>query len=155
VQKTVSGLSKLMSPNPETPVTDEMLEWAVRLALECRCRVKEQQKCIGSAEFRNTQFSYTIGEDGVEKFVSTPELYSEDSIGSDPLPPSQAMVLSPRQHEFSIQLRAFDSAKSGSAVGVGVLLALCSSLLQKSIKGEPSSSVASTWEDRSSQSTIQ
>jgi ATP-dependent Lon protease len=29
----------------------------------------------------------------------------------------------PRQHEFSVQLRAFDSAKSGSAVGVGVLLA--------------------------------
>ncbi len=41
----------------------------------------------------------------------------------------------PRQHEFSIQLRAFDSAKSGAAVGVGVLLALCSSLLEKSIKG--------------------
>ena len=34
-----------------------------------------------------------------------------------------------------MQLRAFDSAKSGSAVGVGVLLALCSSLLQTSIKG--------------------
>jgi ATP-dependent Lon protease len=41
----------------------------------------------------------------------------------------------PRQHEFSVQLRAFDTAKSGSGVGVGVLLALCSSLLQKSIKG--------------------
>ena len=32
-------------------------------------------------------------------------------------------------------MRAFDSAKSGAGVGVGVLLALCSSLLQKSIKG--------------------
>lgn len=41
----------------------------------------------------------------------------------------------PRQHEFSVQLRAFGSAKSGSTVGVGVLLALCSSLLQKGIKG--------------------
>ncbi|HYY28865.1 MAG TPA: hypothetical protein VE860_13000, partial [Chthoniobacterales bacterium] len=41
----------------------------------------------------------------------------------------------PRQHEFSVQLRAFDSAKNGAGVGVGVLLALCSSLLQKSIKG--------------------
>jgi Lon protease (S16) C-terminal proteolytic domain len=41
----------------------------------------------------------------------------------------------PRQHEYSVQLRAFDSAKSGSGIGVGVLLALCSSLLQKSIKG--------------------
>jgi ATP-dependent Lon protease len=128
----------------------------------------------------------------VEKFVATPELYSENSISSDPLPPGQAWVIAPgsgdenpglyqvnitegqgsgvkilnqpapapfkesvrcaeqnlyvrpkelvgdrdpRQHEFSVQLRAFDSAKSGSAVGVGVLLALCSSLLQKSIKG--------------------
>jgi ATP-dependent Lon protease len=41
----------------------------------------------------------------------------------------------PRSHEFSVQLRAFDSAKSGSSVGVAVLVALCSSLLQKSIKG--------------------
>jgi ATP-dependent Lon protease len=168
------------------------LEWALRIGLECRRRVKEQQKRIGSAEFRNTQFSYTLGDEGVEKFVSTPELYSEDSIGSDPLPPGQVWVMSPgggdenpglyraditegpgsgvkilnqptppsfkesvrcaeqnlyvrakelvgdrdpRQHEFSIQLRAFDSAKSGSGVGVGVLMALCSSLLQKSIKG--------------------
>ena len=192
VQKTVSGLIKLVSPNPEIPVSDEVLEWALRLALECRRRVKEQQKRIGSAEFRNTQFSYSMGEDGVEKFVATPELFSENSISSDPLPPGQAWVISagggdenpglyqvditegpgsevkilnqpapppfresvrcaeqnlytrakelvgdrePRQHEFSVQLRAFDSAKSGSAVGVGVLLALCSSLLQKSIKG--------------------
>jgi ATP-dependent Lon protease len=192
VQKTVSGLIKLVSPNPDTPVPDDMLEWALRLALECRRRVKEQQKRIGSAEFRNTQFSYSMGDDGVEKFVSTPELYSENSIGSDPLPPGQAWVIAPgagdenpglyrvditegpgggvkilnqpapppfkesvrcaeqnlyahakelvgdrdpRQHEFSVQLRAFDNAKSGSAVGVGVLLALSSSLLQKSIKG--------------------
>ena len=192
VQKTVSGLIKLMSPNPEIPVSDELLEWAVRLALECRRRVKEQQKRIGSAEFRNTQFSYSLGDDGVEKFVSTPELYSEDSIGSDPLPPGQVWVISPgggdehpglyridvtegpgggvkilnqpappafkesvrcaeqnlyvrakelvgdrdpREHEFSVQLRAFDSSKSGAAVGIGVLLALCSSLLQKNLKG--------------------
>jgi ATP-dependent Lon protease len=190
VQKTVSGLIKLVSPNADTPVPDEVLEWALRVALECRRRVKEQQKRIGSAEFRNTQFSYSILEDGVEKFVATPELFSESSIGSDPLPPGQVWVISPgggddhpglyqlnvsegpgsgvkilnqptppplkesircaeqnlyarsnelvgdrdpRQHEFSVQLRAFDSAKSGA--GVGVLLALCSSLLQKSIKG--------------------
>ena len=62
------------------------LEWAVRLALECRRRVKEQQKRIGTAEFRNTQFSYTLGKDGVEKFVVTPELRSEDQVGRDPLP---------------------------------------------------------------------
>jgi ATP-dependent Lon protease len=192
VQKTASGLIKLVSPNPDTPVPDDVLEWALRIALECRRRVKEQQKRIGSAEFRSTQFSYSMGEDGVEKFVATPELFSENSIGSDPLPPGQVWVISagggdenpglyqinisegpgggvkilnqpapppfkesvrcaeqnlytrakelvgdrePRQHEFSVQLRAFDSARSGSAVGVAVLLALCSSLLQKSIKG--------------------
>ncbi len=191
-QKTISGLIKLLSPNPETPVPDELLEWSLRIALECRRRVKEQQKRIGSAEFRNTHFSYTLGEDGVEKFVATPELYSEDCIASDPLPPGQAWVISPgaleenpglyrvdvtegpgngvrilnqpaplpfkesvrcaeqnlyvrakelvgdrdpRQHEFSVQLRAFDASKSGAGVGVGVLLALCSALLQKSLKG--------------------
>jgi ATP-dependent Lon protease len=94
VQKTVSGLIKLVSPNPDTPVPEEVLEWASRVALECRRRVKEQQKRIGSAEFRNTQFSYSMGDDGVEKFVPTPELYSENSIGSDPLPPGQAWVIS-------------------------------------------------------------
>jgi hypothetical protein len=41
VQKTISGLIKLVSPNPATPVADETLEWAVRIALECRRRVKE------------------------------------------------------------------------------------------------------------------
>ena len=63
-----------------SPIPDEDLEWAVRLALECRRRVKEQQKRIGSAEFRNTQFSYTLGKDGVEKFVVTPELQSETTL---------------------------------------------------------------------------
>src|SRR5271157_2977612 len=94
VQKTVGGLIKLVSPNPDTPVSDEVLEWALRIALECRRRVKEQQKRIGSAEFRNTQFSYSMGDNGVEKFVVTPELYSENSIGTDPLPPGQAWVIS-------------------------------------------------------------
>jgi ATP-dependent Lon protease len=192
VQKTVGGLLKLLSPNPEKPVSDEDLEWVVRLALECRRRVKEQQKRIGAAEFRNTHFSYQLGPDGVEKFVVTPEVQSDDSIGTDPLDPGQIWALSPggpeehpglfrievnagpgsgvrvlnrpspapfsesvryaeqnlysrgreligdrdpRAHEFSIQLRAFDAAKSGHAVGLGVLLALCSALLQKSIKG--------------------
>ena len=47
VNKTVSGLLKLLYPNAATPVPDEDLEWAVRLALEVRRRVKEQQKRIG------------------------------------------------------------------------------------------------------------
>lgn len=119
-------------------------------------------------------------------------LESEDSIGSDPLPPGQVWTISPggldenpglyrievnegpgsgvkilnrpapqpfsesvrygeqnlyargkdlvgdrdpRGHEFSIQLRAFDAARSGGSLGMAVLLALCSALLQKSIRG--------------------
>lgn len=192
VTKTINGLLKLIHPCPDERVPDEDLEWAVRLALECRRRVKEQQKRIGSAEFRNTQFSYTLGQDGVEKFVATPELQSEDQIGHDPLPPGQVWTISPggqdegsglyrievtegagggvrilnrpapqafvesvkyaeanlyaraseligdrnpREHEFSIQLRAFDTSKNGRSLGVAALLALCSVLINKSLRG--------------------
>jgi ATP-dependent Lon protease len=41
--KTINGLLKLIHPSPEEPVPEADLEWAVRLALECRRRVKEQQ----------------------------------------------------------------------------------------------------------------
>ena len=95
VLRTVNGLLKLLYPDREAKIPDEDIEWAVRLALECRRRVKEQQKRIGSAEFRNTHFSYTIGEDGVERFVPTPELQSDDAIGTDPLPPGQVWAISP------------------------------------------------------------
>jgi ATP-dependent Lon protease len=192
VNKTVSGLVKLLYPNAAQPVSDEDLEWAIRLALEVRRRVKEQQKRIGSAEFRQTQFSYSMGLDGVEKFVSTPELNSEDSVGSDPLPPGQVWAISPggqdesvglfrievnegpggsvrilnqsppapfkesvnmatqnlyargrelvgdrnpREHEFTVQLRSFDAAKSGAQTGIPVLLALASALLGTALKG--------------------
>ncbi|TWT48939.1 Lon protease [Botrimarina hoheduenensis] len=191
VNKTVSGLLKLLYPG-ETEVPEEDLEWAVRLALEARRRVKEQQKRIGAAEFRNTHFSYVIGEDGVEKFVTTPELQSEGGIGEDPLEPGQVWSISPggmdenpglfrievtegpgstvkilnkpvpgpfresigfaqqnlyarasqlvgdkdpRQHEFSVQLRAFDAAKTGSKLGVAALLAMSTALLKRSVRG--------------------
>jgi ATP-dependent Lon protease len=95
VNRAVDGLLKLLYPSRSMPIPDDALEWAVRLALECRRRVKEQQKRIGSAEFRNTHFSITTGEDGVEQFVATPELQSEDAIGSDPIPPGQVWAISP------------------------------------------------------------
>lgn len=191
VQKTVSGLLKLLSPNALKPVCDDDLEWAVRLALECRRRVKEQQKRVGSAEFRDTRFSYRVG-DGVERFVATPEMQSGATVGSDPLPPGQVWAIgpgdlergpglyrvdassgpgsgirilnqppppafresvryaeqnlysqagdligdrNPRGHEFSVQLRAFDAAKSGADLGLPALLALCGSLLGASLRG--------------------
>ncbi len=192
VNRTVSGLLKLIYPDPEMPIADEDIEWAVRLAMECRRRVKEQQKRIGSAEFRNTHFSYQMGEDGVEQFVATREIQSEDMIGTDPLPPGQVWAISPggpneypglyridvnespgsgvkilnrpappafqesvrygeqnliaranelvgdrnpRQHEFNVQMRAFDASTSGSFLGLPALLAFCSALLAKSLKG--------------------
>lgn len=194
VNKTVSGLLKLLYPHPESSISNEDLEWAVRLALEVRRRVKEQQKRVGAAEFRNTHFSYFVGDDGVEKFVATPELRSDNEIGDDPLEPGQIWTISeggadfddnaglyrievndgpgsgvkilnnpapsafreslryaeqnlyaranqlvgdrdPRAHEFSVQLRAFDRAKKGSKLGVAALVAMCSTLLKKPVKG--------------------
>ncbi|MFN9946191.1 MAG: BREX system Lon protease-like protein BrxL [Planctomycetota bacterium] len=95
VQKTVSGLAKLLFPDREMPVSDEDLEWIVRTALEARRRVKEQQKRCLKSEFRNTHFSYTLGVDGVEQFVATPELRSDEAIEEDPLPPGQVWAVSP------------------------------------------------------------
>ncbi len=192
VNKTVSGLLKLLYPSSDAQVPDEDLEWAVRIAMEVRRRVKEQQKRVGAAEFRNTHFSYIMGADGVEKFVSTPELQSDNSIGGDPLEPGQVWTISPgggeensglyrievnegpgsglkvlnkpippafresigfaeqnlyarslqlvgdkdpRQHEFTVQLRAFDAAKSGAKLGAASLVALCTSLLKRSVRG--------------------
>jgi ATP-dependent Lon protease len=60
VNKTVSGLLKLLYPG-EGETADEDIEWAVHIAMEARRRVKEQQKRIGAAEFRNTHFSYVMG----------------------------------------------------------------------------------------------
>ncbi len=192
VNKTVSGLLKLLYPDPDTDISDDKLESLVRVALEARRRVKEQQKRVFKSEFRNTHFSYTMGEDGIEKFVATPELHSDESIDTDPLPPGQVWGISPgrpesgaslyrievssgtgsgvrilnapvpppfresvryaeqnlytrakelvgdrdpRSHEFSVQLRAMDNDRSGASLGLPALMALCSGLLEKSLKG--------------------
>jgi ATP-dependent Lon protease len=192
VNKTVSGLIKLLYPDPAMAIPDEDLEIIVRLALEARRRVKEQQKRVLRTEFRNTHFSYHLGVEGVEQFVSTPELHSEARIESDPLPPGQVWTISPggqgaapalyrlevtvgpgngvkilnvpvppafresvrygeqnlytrakelvgdrdpRAHEFSVQLRAMDADTSGHGLGLGVVVALCGGLIERSVKG--------------------
>ena len=61
VNKTVSGLIKLLYPDATMPIPDADLEVIVRLALESRRRVKEQQKRVLRTEFRNTHFSYHLG----------------------------------------------------------------------------------------------
>ena len=191
VHKTVSGLAKLLFPDPEMPIPDEEMEWIVRLALESRRRVKEQQKRCLKSEFRNTHFSYTLGVEGVEQFVATPELHSDEAIDEDPLPPGQVWAVSngveagpglcrievavgpgsgvkilnqptppsfresvkvgeqnlyarakelvgdraPRQHEFSVQLRAMDADKTGTGVGLPLLVALVGGLLERHTRG--------------------
>jgi ATP-dependent Lon protease len=95
VNKSVSGLVKILFPDPEMAVPDESLERIVRIALEARRRVKEQQKRCLKSEFRNTAFSFVLGAEGVEQFVSTPELHGEEAIESDPLPPGQVWAISP------------------------------------------------------------
>ena len=192
VTKTINGLLKLLYPSAESEIPDDDLEWAVRLALECRRRVKEQQKRIGSAEFRNTMFSYRFGADGIEQFVATPELQSAEGIGSDPLPPGHVWAIGPggadegcglyrvevnngpgsglrlanvgapgplresvqtahqhllaqgqrlvgdrdpRQHELTVQVRAMDVARTGAFLGIPLLLAFCSAILEKSLRG--------------------
>ena len=133
-----------------------------------------------------------MGVEGVEQFVATPELHSEERIESDPLPPGQVWAISPggqdvapslyrievtvgpgagvrilnapvppafresvrygkqnlytrakelvgdrdpREHEFSVQLRAIHADRSGAGLGLAVLVALCSGRLERSIKG--------------------
>ncbi|MET3808551.1 ATP-dependent Lon protease [Nakamurella sp. UYEF19] len=191
VTKTIDGLLKLLYPDAESQVAEADLEWATRLALECRRRVKEQQKRIGAAEFRNTQFGYRIG-DGIEQFVATPELQNPETISLDPLPPGQVWAISegdgdggpglyrievsdtrgsgmrllnqtapaalresfrvaeqnllarsreilgdrdPREHELTVQVRALDAAKTGHGIGVPILMALASAVLQRPLKG--------------------
>jgi hypothetical protein len=107
-------------PDASETVPDDDLEWAVRLALECRRRVKEQQKRIGTAEFPNTQFSYSTGLDGVEKLVATPELQSEDSIGSDRLSHGQVWAISPGGHDEAVGLYRIE-VNEGPGGGVRIL----------------------------------
>lgn len=192
VNKTVSGLAKLLFPDASMEVSDDDLEWMARVALEARRRVKEQQKRCFKSEFRNTHFSFTLGAEGVEQFVATPELHSDEALEGDPLPPGQVWAVSPgspetgpglyrievtsgpgsgvrilnqptppsfresvkvgeqnlytrakdlvgdrdpREHEFSIQMRAIDADRTGNGLGLATLVALCGSLLGKNTRG--------------------
>jgi ATP-dependent Lon protease len=119
VRKTVSGLVKLLYPDPSTRIPDVDLEWIVRLALEARRRVKEQQRRVFKSEFRNTHFSYTVGADGVETFVATPELQSDQAIETDPLPPGQIWAISPGSSEGSAGLYRIEvSHQPGSGMRI-------------------------------------
>ena len=133
VNKTVSGLMKLLYPDPEMPVPDDDLEEMVRAALEVRRRVKEQQKRVFRSEFRNTHFSYAIGEDGVEKFVATPELHSDEAIEHDPLPPGQVWGMSPGGAETGPSLYRIE-VTVGRGGGVKILNAPVPPAFRESVR---------------------
>jgi ATP-dependent Lon protease len=133
VTKTISGLMKLLFPKPEMTVPDPDLEWIVRLALESRRRVKEQQKRCFKSEFRNTHFSYTLGPDGVEQFVSTPELHSDEAIETDPLPPGQVWAASMGTPESGPGLYRIE-VTSGPGGGVKILNQPPSPSFRESVK---------------------
>lgn len=120
VNKSVSGLIKLLFPDPEMPISDDDMEMIVRVALESRRRVKEQQKRCLKSEFRNTHFSFTMGADGVEKFVSTPELHSDEAIEGDPLPPGQVWTISPGTGDSNPGLYRIE-VTAGPGSGVKIL----------------------------------
>jgi ATP-dependent Lon protease len=188
----MSGLLKLLFPDPAMEIPDADMDWVVRLALEARRRVKEQQKRCLKSEFRNTHFSYTLGPEAVERFVATPELHSDEAIDGDPLPPGQVWAIGqgtgetgaglyrievtvgpgssakilnqpvppafresvkvgeqnlyvrakdlvgdrdPRAFEYSLQVRPFDTDKSGAGLGLPVLTAMTGALLERSTRG--------------------
>ena len=120
VNKTVSALLKLLYPDPAMEVPEKELEKLVRVALEVRRRVKEQQKRVFKSEFRNTHFSYAMGEDGIEKFVATPELRSDDAIDPDPLPPGQVWAIGLGGPETGPSLYRIE-ATAGPGSGVKIL----------------------------------
>ena len=116
-----AACSSCSIPAPSDAGPDEDLEWAVRLALESRRRVKEQQKRIGAAEFRNTHFSYTLGEDGVEQFVvDARNSRARTRIGVDPLPPGQVWAISPGGQDENPGLYRIE-VNEGPGSGVKVL----------------------------------
>jgi ATP-dependent Lon protease len=120
VNKTVSGMIKLLFPDPDMEISDKDMEGIIRMALESRRRVKEQQKRCLKSEFRNTHFSYTIGTEGVEQFVATPELHSDEAIESDPLPPGQVWAISPGTTEAGPGLYRIE-VTAGPGNGVRIL----------------------------------
>jgi ATP-dependent Lon protease len=92
VRRTVSGLVKIIHPHGEPSKED--LEDIVKLAIECRRRVKEQLKKMGSFEYSQTSFSYSDNDTGEEYFVGVPEQGGQDLIAAEPMAPGSVYTAS-------------------------------------------------------------
>lgn len=92
VRRTVSGLVKIIHPHG-SPSKDD-LEEILKLAIECRRRVKEQLKKMGSFQYSQTSFSYSDNETGEEHFVGVPEQGGQDLIAAEPMAPGSVYATS-------------------------------------------------------------
>ena len=92
VRRTVSGLVKIIHPHGEPSKED--LEEILKLAIECRRRVKEQLKKMGSFEYSQTSFSYSDNNSGEEHFVGVPEQGGQDLIAAEPMAPGSVYTAS-------------------------------------------------------------
>lgn len=92
VRKTVSGLIKLIYPHGD--FTKQELAELLDIAMECRRRVKEQLKKLGSFEFHQTSFSYRDHETAEEFYVGLPEEGGRALISTDPLAPGSVYAAS-------------------------------------------------------------
>jgi len=92
VRRTVSGLVKIIHPHGEPSKED--LEEILKLAIECRRRVKEQLKKMGSFEYSQTSFSYSDNDSGEEHFVGVPEQGGQDLIAAEPMAPGSVYTAS-------------------------------------------------------------
>jgi len=92
VRRTVSGLVKIIHPHGEPSKED--LEDILKLAIECRRRVKEQLKKMGSFQYSQTSFSYADHVSGEEHFVGVPEQGGQDLIAAEPMAPGSVYTTS-------------------------------------------------------------
>ncbi|PZV04972.1 MAG: ATP-dependent Lon protease [Cyanobium sp.] len=92
VRRTVSGLVKIIHPHGAPSKED--LEEILKLAIECRRRVKEQLKKMGSFEYSQTSFSYSDNDSGQEHFVGVPEQGGQDLIAAEPMAPGSVYASS-------------------------------------------------------------
>ena len=60
IYKTINGLIKLLCPDPEEMITDEIIEWAIQIAIGCRSRVRTELYKLNGEIFNNSVLGYSL-----------------------------------------------------------------------------------------------
>ena len=111
------------------------------MSWRCWC-ASRSNRGAGSRSSRNgcsrvsfeTRTSATrLGEDGVEKFVATPELHSDEAIDPDPLPPGQVWGIGPGSPETGPSLYRIE-VNAGKGSGVRILNAPVPPAFRESVR---------------------